>query len=370
MSPSGAIGLTAIHSVTWYVRELARKDKLFVDGLGFRRLALNAEDARAGDEQRVMYELDACRFICASSRTAHSRPGRYLGNHPEGIGCVTLEVEDLTQAERELARRGATFVSEGRAGNAEWLELATPIDDLTFRFVQRDALATLKAGPERGAGDVARFDHVTINTGTVLPLSLWLRHLLGFEPCWEIEFHTSDLSAGRGHGSGLKSLALWDPASQIRFALNEPRRPNFFASQVELFRRDHRGSGVQHVAIHVANITEVVAGLRARGVAFAPAPARYYSELPARLSRLGIGRIDEPLEQLRELGILADGSGSGRYLLQIFMQDDAAFLGGEDRSPFFLELIERKGCSEFGAGNFRALFESIESAQAPRALAP
>jgi 4-hydroxyphenylpyruvate dioxygenase len=378
--------------MTWYVGDLARKDKLFVDGFGFSRFAMRAAPQLEQDEQQVMYELGACRFICAASRAAHSRPGRYLSNHPEGIGRVTLEVEDLTHTERELARRGGTFVSDGRATNQDWLELATPIDDLTFCFVQRGAPAThlpLSEPSHSGlscfdaslARAPARFDHVTINTGTILPLSLWLRHLLGLEPCWQIEFHTSDLAVeARGsareqnleasQGSGLKSLALWDPASQIRFALNEPRRPNFFASQIELFRRDHRGSGVQHVAIHVSNIAEVVAGLRARGVRFAATPEQYYQALPARLAGLGIGDIDESLEKLRELGILVDGSGRGRYLLQIFMEDDAAFLGGANRSPFFLEFIERKGCSEFGAGNFRALFESIESAQAPRAFAP
>lgn len=370
MSRSGPIGITGFHSVTWYVRDLARKDKLFVDSLGFSRLAARAACQREEDQRQVSYERGACRFVCASPRSAHSRPGRYLKNHPEGISSVTLEVEDLTYAERELTRRGGTFVSDTRATNPEWLELATPIDDLTLCFVQRGRFASPSPSQRRAGADFSRFDHVTINTGTILPLSLWLRHLLGLEPCWGIEFHTSDLSAEPSRGSGLKSLALWDPASQIRFALNEPRRPNFFASQIELFRRDHRGSGIQHVAIQVSNIVELVASLRARGVRFATTPERYYGELPARLATLGIGPIDEPLEQLRELGILLDGSGRGRYLLQIFMEDDAAFLGGANRSPFFLELIERKGCAEFGAGNFRALFESIESAQAPRVLAP
>jgi 4-hydroxyphenylpyruvate dioxygenase len=367
--------------MTWYVSDLSRKDQLFVDGLGFSRATSPTPFQSDEGEQQVVYELGSSRFVCASARGEHSRAGRYLSNHPEGIGCVTFEVEDLAYAESELARRGGTFVSDGRTAReqnqADWIELATPIDDLTFRFVQRGAPAleahgqnSVTPASERGPGKRSRFDHVTINTATILPLSLWLRHLLGLEPCWEIEFHTSDLLPGAQRGSGLKSVALWDPVSQIRFALNEPRRPNFFASQIELFRRDHRGSGIQHVAIHVSNITEVVAALRSRGVKFASAPARYYQQLPARLAHLGIDSIDERLENLRELGILVDGSGSGRYLLQIFMEDDASFLGGANRSPFFLEFIERKGCSEFGAGNFRALFESIESAQAPRALGP
>jgi 4-hydroxyphenylpyruvate dioxygenase len=280
----------------------------------------------------------------------------------------------LARTRRQLAERGATFVAGGPGNDAEPIEIATPIDDLNFRFLQADR------APRRGLDDEAgsrltrlssaRIDHITINTGTVLPMLLWLQHVLGLEKHWETEFHTSDVRERPGGGSGLKSLVLWDPRSQIKFALNEPLAPNFFASQIELFRQDHGGSGVQHVAIAVHDIVGVVAGLRERGVKFAPIPATYYDQLPPRLERIGVGAIAEPLSALRRLGILVDGSGSGQYLLQIFIEDDAAFLGGSDRSPFFLELIERKGCAGFGAGNFRALFESIEHAQAARVGRP
>ncbi|HVZ35205.1 MAG TPA: VOC family protein, partial [Polyangiaceae bacterium] len=319
--------------------------------------------------ESIIYQVGSCRFVCTAPRRDGSAAARYLRRHPEGIGRVTLAVEDLARSRHELERRGGTFVSDQRAGSEDLLELATPVDDLDLCFVQRPGVSDSRS-PQRTATGLSHVDHVTINTATILPLTLWFRHLLGLEPYWEIEFHTSDARAREQTGSGLKSVALRDPHSEIRFALNEPRRPNFLASQIELFRQDHRGSGVQHVAIHVDRITDVVGSLRARGVRFAPTPQTYYEQLPARLERVGVGPIGESLATLRELGILVDGSGRGRYLLQIFMEDDAAFLGGRDRSPFFLELIERKGCPEFGAGNFRALFESIEAAQSARVTAP
>ena len=34
-----------------------------------------------------------------------------------------------------------------------------------------------------------------------------------------------------------------------------------------------------------------------------------------------------------------------------------------EAGPFFFEIIQRKGSNGFGAGNFRALFESIERQQ-------
>ena len=63
---------------------------------------------------------------------------------------------------------------------------------------------------------------------------------------------------------------------------------------------------------------------------------------------------------LRELEILVDGEGFRKYLLQIFLMDSAGLYQEREAGPFFYEIIQRKGDRGFGAGNFRALFESIE----------
>ena len=82
--------------------------------------------------------------------------------------------------------------------------------------------------------------------------------------------------------------------------------------------------------------------------------------LPERLRRAGVGAIDEGVDVLRDLSILADGSAPGRYMLQIFLEESARIHGDPAAGPFFFEIIQRKGDAGFGAGNFRALFESIE----------
>jgi 4-hydroxyphenylpyruvate dioxygenase len=94
-----------------------------------------------------------------------------------------------------------------------------------------------------------------------------------------------------------------------------------------------------------------------------PTPGAYYDALPERIRTSGIGRIDEDVEALRELGILVDGAGPGAYMLQIFLRDSAGLYHEPDAGPFFYEIIQRKGDQGFGAGNFRALFESIEREQ-------
>jgi 4-hydroxyphenylpyruvate dioxygenase len=106
-----------------------------------------------------------------------------------------------------------------------------------------------------------------------------------------------------------------------------------------------------------------VRGLRERGVEFMPTPSTYYELLPERLEREGVKHIDEDVRELQELGILVDGQARGAYLLQIFLKDSAGLYGSPDAGPFFFELIQRKGDQGFGAGNFRALFESIEREQ-------
>jgi 4-hydroxyphenylpyruvate dioxygenase len=200
----------------------------------------------------------------------------------------------------------------------------------------------------------------------MMPALLWLEHVLGFRRFWDVEFHTRDVRAEVRDGSGLRSVVMWDPASGVKFANNEPYRPNFKRSQINVFNEEHRGDGVQHLALEVRDILGSVRGLRARGVEFMPTPGAYYDQLPARLAELGVGAIEEPIDELRELGILIDGHGAGSYLLQIFLKDAAGLYGSAAAGPFFYELIQRKGDAGFGEGNFRALFESIEREQKPR----
>ena len=51
---------------------------------------------------------------------------------------------------------------------------------------------------------------------------------------------------------------------------------------------------------------------------------------------------------------------AGTYLLQIFMREASHLFRDPKAGPLFIELVQRKGDKGFGAGNFRALFESIE----------
>jgi len=102
------------------------------------------------------------------------------------------------------------------------------------------------------------------------------------------------------------------------------------------------------------DIVHTVTELRNRGVEFLKVPDSYYDDLLSR-----VGKIDEDLAPLRELGILVDRDDEG-YLLQLFSKPV------QDRPTLFFEIIQRKGAKSFGKGNFKALFEAIEREQENR----
>jgi 4-hydroxyphenylpyruvate dioxygenase len=276
-----------------------------------------------------------------------------------------------------LETRGGTPIGDiervsDASGTLATFSITTPFGDTTFRFVERRGYAGMFPGmelysspspadPEVG---LLGIDHITSNFQTMAPALLWLEHVLGMEPLWEVEFHTRDVAKYEvREGSGLRSKVMWDPATGIKFANNEPYRPAFKRSQINQFNEEHRGDGVQHAALSTSDILKTVRVLRDRGVEFMPTPHTYYERLPERLAELGVGSIDEKIDTLEELQILVDGNGPKSYLLQIFLKDSAGLYSQPDAGPFFFELIQRKGDQGFGAGNFRALFESIEREQ-------
>ncbi len=388
----GILGVEALH---YYVRDLERARRFYVGRLDFSEVGESGKELREGGHQRsLVFRAGECTVVCSTPEGVGGRAYRYLRMHPDGIGSIVFAVEDAERAFSLLERRGGTPVHpvqtfETSSGRLSTFVITTPFGDTTFRFQERHGDAPLFLGlteyeePRGGSNRLGfeRFDHITSNFETMSPALLWLEHVLGFERFWEVQFHTDDVHMpAQGpslkgdarvearvepgeHGSGLRSAVMWDPASGVKFANNEPYRPHFKDSQINIFHEENRGDGVQHVALSVTDILSAVRGLRQRGVEFMPTPHAYYELLPGRLEKLGIGGIDEDLSELEELQILVDGDGAHSYLLQIFLKDAAGLYHEPDAGPFFYEIIQRKGDRGFGAGNFRALFESIEREQ-------
>jgi 4-hydroxyphenylpyruvate dioxygenase len=373
---SGIIGYDSFHFV---VENFERSRKFYTEMLDFK------EVARAGDElversgqQSVVFGAGDVRVCVSTPRAPHSKAARYGKRHPAGVMSLSFRVENLAETEAYLDKRGATFLSEplelkdSRGGTYRQFEIATPLGEVAFRFVERRDFPSFAPGfVDVGAGNgskpanlfgITAIDHITSNGLTMQPIVAWYRDVLGFEPFWEISFHTHDVAKERASGSGLRSIVMWDKESGVKFATNEPLRPFFRDSQIAKFVDENGGNGVQHIAFAVSNIITSVEELERRGVEFLKTPESYYRDLPERLAKLGITNVKEELAELERLQILLDGAND-KYMLQIFMREAAALYDESRAGPFFYEIIQRAGDPGFGYGNFRALFESIERHQ-------
>ena len=149
------------------------------------------------------------------------------------------------------------------------------------------------------------------------------------------------------------NILRFENVSQPQLAEAEKR------SQIEEYLDFYEDCGVQHLAVATDDIIETVKQLRRNGVEFLPPPpSAYYEAIPTRLGD-HMKLMKEDISALQELSILVDADEEG-YLLQIFTKPI------QDRPTLFFEIIQRMGAKGFGAGNFKALFESIEREQANR----
>ena len=162
-----------------------------------------------------------------------------------------------------------------------------------------------------------------------------------------LSFDDNDIST---EYTALMSKVMSNGNGRIKFPINEPAA-GLKKSQVEEYLDFYEGEGVQHIAVATDDVINTVKELRSRGVEFLRVPQTYYDNVLDR-----VGKIDERIADLRELGILVDRDDEG-YLLQIFTKPV------EPRPTMFFEIIQRKGATSFGKGNFKALFEAIEREQ-------
>lgn len=372
------LGIIAIDSLHYYVHDLERMRGFLTNRLDLPEIGGSSEAMTARSGQRSLaFEAGDVSWVISTPLRDSCRAARWLKKHPEGVGTITFRVKDIAHTRALLEARGGTFLQATEelptldGGRMKLFSITTPFGDVTFRFVEKDDTTSLYPGFERyetpkggqNRFGIKRLDHVTSNFQTMRPMLLWMEQVMGFEVYWDVAFHTVDLSDDQTDGSGLKSVVVWDPESQVKFANNEPAAPFFRKSQINVFIEDLRGDGVQHAAFEVEDILDTVRGLRGTGVEFMPTPGTYYDMLPERINQLGINTIDEDIETLRELEVLVDGEGDRSYMLQIFLKEQAGLFADKEAGPFFFEIIQRKGDKGFGAGNFRALFESIERQQ-------
>ena len=291
----------------------------------------------------------------------------HLRKHGDGVKIVALWVEDATSAYEETMKRGAVSFMEPTVEKDELGEVVRSgiytYGETVHLFVERKNYNGIflpgykewKSDYNPEAVGLKYIDHMVGNVGWN-EMNTWVKFyedVMGF-----VNFLSFDDKQIHTEYSALMSKVMSNGNGRIKFPINEPAEGKK-RSQIEEYLDFYGGPGVQHIAIATDDIIATVTQLKARGVEFLSAPPHaYYQAIPERLG-VHMDMMKEDLNAIEKLAIMVDADEDG-YLLQIFTKPV------QDRPTLFFEIIQRMGAKGFGAGNFKALFESIEREQSLR----
>ncbi|KAJ3216938.1 hypothetical protein HDU67_008757 [Dinochytrium kinnereticum] len=293
----------------------------------------------------------------------------FASRHGDGVKDVAFTVDDARGIYKKAVERGAKSIREpfelsDEHGTVVMSTVAT-YGDVEHTFVERkNYKGTFLPGFTASKDDpilsllpvvnLQRIDHCVGNQpdNEMVSACDFYERTLDFHRFWSV-----DDSQMHTEYSALRSIVMADYDEVVKMPINEPA-PGKKKSQIQEYVEYNAGAGVQHIALRCDDIIEAVSQLRNRGVDFLSIPDTYYENLRIRLAASPV-QVKEDMDTLQKLKILIDFDENG-YLLQIFTKPL------EDRPTLFIEIIQRRNHSGFGAGNFKALFESIEMEQALR----
>ena len=359
-SGGNPLRLKRIHHVEFWVGNAKQAAFYYRKAFGFSQVAYSGLET--GNRSFASYVLgqNKVRFVLSTPFDPSHIASDHIRRHGDGVRDIALLVEDADFAFHEAVRRGAEPVHEPRdeqdeRGAIRRAAIKTYGDTVHSFISHRNYDGPFLPGYESAeiAGEpvgILTVDHMVGNVelGAMTKWCEFYSRVMGFSRY--ITFDDKDINT---EYSALMSIVMSDDNRVVKFPINEPAEGKK-KSQIQEYLEAYYGPGVQHVALLCGNVIETVSKLRDNGVEFLRVPDTYYDELPSR-----VGRIDEPMDEIKDLGILVDRDEEG-YLLQIFTKPV------QDRPTVFFEIIQRKGARGFGKGNFRALFESIEREQAKR----
>lgn len=353
--------------VEFYVGNAKQAAHFYKTAFGFQSYAYSGLET--GQKDRVSYVLkqDKIRLVLTSPLNSDSPINDHIVKHGDGVKVVALWVEDARSAFEETTKRGAKPFMEPKVEEDEHGEVVRSgiytYGETVHMFVERKNYnGQFLPGFRQWNSDynpeptgLKYIDHMVGNVGwgEMNTWVKWYEEVMGF-----VNFLTFDDKQITTEYSALMSKVMSNGNGRIKFPINEPAE-GIKKSQIEEYLDFYEGPGVQHLAVATDDIVKTVAALKARGVEFLPPPPQaYYDDIPRRLGT-HMDKMKEDLKRLQELSILVDADEEG-YLLQIFTKPL------QDRPTLFFEIIQRMGAKGFGAGNFKALFESIEREQALR----
>jgi 4-hydroxyphenylpyruvate dioxygenase len=351
-----------IDHVEWWVGNARAFAGLLTSAFGFEEVAYAGPETGRRDRVSHLLQQGRIRFIVTGALGPESPIAEHVRTHGDGVKDICFLVDDAEAAFAAAIARGALperqpSVDTDELGGIHQAAIRT-YGETVHTFLDRSAYAGPFA-PQFGppvlptpAGEpvgLTRFDHIVGNV-EIGHLEQWVdyyRDVLGFDLL--VHFGDDQIST---EYSALMSTVVWNH-DKVVLPINEPAEGRR-KSQIEEYLDFYRSPGVQHLALHTPDIVHAVSTMRDRGVRFLAVPPEYYDDARERMAG-----VDLPWGDLAELGIMVDRDEEG-HLLQIFTETIC------DRPTVFFEIIQREGATGFGAGNFKALFEAIERAQAAR----
>jgi len=353
--------------VEFYVGNAKQSAHFYKTAFGFQSLAYKGLETGSKDSVSYVLVQGKIRLILTTPLNSKSPINDHIVKHGDGVKVVALWVDDARKAYEETTARGAKSYLEPIVEKDEHGEVVRAgiytYGETVHMFIERKnyngaflpGFRAWKSDYNPEPLGLKFIDHMVGNVGwnQMNTWVKWYEDVMGFE-----NFLSFDDSQIHTEYSALMSKVMSNGNGRIKFPINEPAKAAK-KSQIEEYLDFYEDSGVQHIAVATDDIIKTVAQLKARGVEFLPPPPQaYYDGIP---ERLGEHRemMKEDIKELQKLSILVDADEEG-YLLQIFTKPV------EDRPTLFFEVIQRMGARGFGAGNFKALFESIEREQENR----
>jgi 4-hydroxyphenylpyruvate dioxygenase len=353
--------------IEFYVGNAKQAAHFYKTAFGFQSLAYAGLETGVRDRASYVLKQDKIRLVLTTALTSDSTIGDHVKKHGDGVKVIALWVEDARKSFEETTKRGAKVYMEPVVEKDEYGEVVRAgiytYGETVHMFVERkNYKGTFLPGYVEWKSDynptsvgLKYVDHMVGNVGWN-QMNIWVKwyeEVMGF-----VNFLSFDDKQIHTEYSALMSKVMSNGNGRIKFPINEPAKGNK-RSQIEEYLDFYEGSGVQHIAIATDDIIATVTELRARGIEFLSAPPRaYYEDIPSRLG-VHMKMMHEDIDTIEKLAIMVDADEDG-YLLQIFTKPV------EDRPTLFFEIIQRMGAKGFGAGNFKALFESIEREQEKR----
>ena len=353
--------------VEFYVGNAKQAAHFYKTAFGFQSHAYSGLETGVRDRVSYVLKQDKIRLVLTTALVEDSPIGEHVKKHGDGVKVVALWVEDARKSYEETTKRGARSYMEPTVETDEFGEVVRAgiytYGETVHMFVERkNYTGEFLPGFRKWESDynpapigLKYIDHMVGNVGWN-EMNIWVKFyedVMGF-----VNFLSFDDKQITTEYSSLMSKVMSNGNGRIKFPINEPAKGKK-RSQIEEYLDFYNGPGVQHVAIATDDIIKTVGEMKARGIEFLSAPPQdYYDQIPVRLG-VHMEMMKEDIKELQKLAIMIDADEEG-YLLQIFTKPV------EDRPTLFFEIIQRMGARGFGAGNFKALFESIEREQEKR----